>query len=798
MQLRLVAAATGLLCALACTKDFNDTIACSSDYNCPTGYHCATGGKCQTGEASVQVSWVSPADATAMRGPQTFSVKVGHPDGVSSVSLLNGTAVVATKSVGLIGASVLEQVDLVVDTSTLPNGNVTLTAQGTSAKGQTGGGAPRAFLIDNHESAPTLLATTPASPNNAAATTFALKGTADVGADKSLSTVYVFTDPACNGGNLAFAVAHGAAASFIEPGLDVPVIANADTTYYALSVDAVGNVSACSSSLAASGSLTFTNFQTVAVPAVSATTPATPSNTWTSTITATGGADPTHPSTVYVYINDATCGGAGFPAGAATSGTSTDFQTTGFALPYAANTTTRYFARATDVEGNVSGCSGAFAFVSNRSSFCASTTVTPAQVFDAVMQGCSGKGTFANRASLCAPGCRACGASEYVAHQAGVAPTHHYWTNDPLTFSTGQGPCGTGFCGTGVCYASNQAQGTSTQTFSCDTANGHFMRVCTGTGTNVADPEGNTCTWANCGYNSIAPNFHFGGCSGANDVTAGTLCCCGQTPIVVDAGNGNDSSPGSAAAPFKTLTKALSVAVSGQQVNVRPGTYDAANGESFPLNVPGGVILLGDEATRGAGPPVTKISGSGPVGGFAAAVVPSTGATIAGFTITTNGANNAMGVEPSGSGVTIRNNTIVGSHIGVYVINNTTNHQILLNTITGNASDGIGYIITSAGGKAESNLLTGNAFGVEFDSPGGDMGGGAGGSVGNNILSCNTGSDIWAQSAAMTASNNKWDHAPPTTSTSDTRNGLDLFTTVAGNVASANTGASVAPGTICP
>jgi hypothetical protein len=46
------------------------------------------------------------------------------------------------------------------------------------------------------------------------------------------------------------------------------------------------------------------------------------------------------------------------------------------------------------------------------------------------------------------------------------------------------------------------------------------MRVCTPTS---PDPEGNTCTWTNCGLNSTSPDEYFGGCYG--NTTAGTLCC---------------------------------------------------------------------------------------------------------------------------------------------------------------------------------------------------------------------------------------------------------------------------------
>jgi hypothetical protein len=156
MRLDRLFQAALILCAAGCTKDFNDTIPCASDLNCPSGYHCAASGKCQTGEASVRVEWLSPASGAAMRGAQTFSVKVSHPDGVSTVKLVAGATHLGTftaPSAGF-GVSAPAQVDFTaVDTSQVADGNVTIDAQGTSSKGQ-GGSLSRAFVLDNHESAP--------------------------------------------------------------------------------------------------------------------------------------------------------------------------------------------------------------------------------------------------------------------------------------------------------------------------------------------------------------------------------------------------------------------------------------------------------------------------------------------------------------------------------------------------------------------------------------------------------------------------------------------------------------------
>jgi Protein of unknown function (DUF1565) len=75
-----------------------------------------------------------------------------------------------------------------------------------------------------------------------------------------------------------------------------------------------------------------------------------------------------------------------------------------------------------------------------------------------------------------------------------------------------------------------------------------------------------------------------------------TLQSATQTVLYVSAVNGSDTNPGSSSAPFKTLSKALSVASSGLTIKLQAGTYDASNGETYPETVPDGVSILVDNA----------------------------------------------------------------------------------------------------------------------------------------------------------------------------------------------------------
>jgi parallel beta-helix repeat protein len=236
---------------------------------------------------------------------------------------------------------------------------------------------------------------------------------------------------------------------------------------------------------------------------------------------------------------------------------------------------------------------------------------------------------------------------------------------------------------------------------------------------------------------------------------------------------GLDTNPGTQAAPFKTITHAMTVATtSGSTVQVQPGTYDVLNGETFPIAVPAGVLLIGDEPNKGGGTTPTKIDGSGPTpAGFDAAsvaVIPGTGSTIAGFTINhDSSAGNGDALLLSNSTVTLRNNTVTGgSRIGIEFVAS-TNHVITGNQITSNAV-GLGFHTGGVGTKVENNVITGNTFGVEYDVAGGDLGGGSAGSVGGNVLSCNTINDVVAAVQSPTpaitifAEHNSWDHASPT------------------------------------
>ncbi len=138
---------------------------------------------------------------------------------------------------------------------------------------------------------------------------------------------------------------------------------------------------------------------------------------------------------------------------------------------------------------------------------CADGTVE--QTFGGGMVGCAGSVTFANRATLCAPGYAPATAVQWMSNRGNAKPGHNYWTNEPLLRS-GAGPS--------ACFAAPGGGNGCGAT---------PMRVCTTTG---SDSEGNTCAWTQCGLYANAPNQFFGGCN--DNSFAGTVCIPSIAPQV--------------------------------------------------------------------------------------------------------------------------------------------------------------------------------------------------------------------------------------------------------------------------
>lgn len=256
----------------------------------------------------------------------------------------------------------------------------------------------------------------------------------------------------------------------------------------------------------------------------------------------------------------------------------------------------------------------------------------------------------------------------------------------------------------------------------------------------------------------------------------------------VDPGRGSDESTGEPYRPFKTLTKALSVVAYGDRIYVTAGSYSDENGEKFPITIPAGVTVIGDELGKGMiGGWSSEYGGIGyPPGGdtwiwtygetanipgssINAAVILEKDATITGFRITnlnyTLPSRFIAGIVVRNSGVTIRNNTINGTGgDGIYIdATGVGTNTITGNVISENTNGMTVYNSNAVTTKFENNSVVYSYFGGVTATNGTlDLGGGAAGSSGNNLFACNKFNLISnaLQPYNLFAKNNQWEHIP--------------------------------------
>jgi len=195
------------------------------------------------------------------------------------------------------------------------------------------GNSGSSYIIDfAPPAAPVLTDSDPDSPANDNSPR--LEGTAEAG-----TTVELFTNATCTGSS----VASGSAAAFATSGLAVAVADNSSTTFHATATDAAGNESPCSAS-----GLTYVEDSTPpAAPVLSDSDPDSPANDNAPRMEGTAEAG----STVRLYTNPM-CTGASVVAGSAAA-----FASPGLTVAVADNSSTTFYATATDAAGNVSACS---------------------------------------------------------------------------------------------------------------------------------------------------------------------------------------------------------------------------------------------------------------------------------------------------------------------------------------------------------------------------------------------------------------------------------------------------------
>ncbi len=182
--------------------------------------------------------------------------------------------------------------------------------------------------------------------------------------------------------------------------------------------------------------------------------------------------------------------------------------------------------------------------------------------------------------------------------------------------------------------------------------------------------------------------------------------------IYVNPATGKDNAVGSAASPLKTLTRAISKSIGETAIQLAVGTYDAANGEVFPLKVPQGITVLGNESTEGKG---IIISGSGQYNSPTfqkqnVLLLLEDKSQLRGVTIR-NQANKGTGVWLESASPLIARNTFTAcGREGVFVTGN-SKPVIQDNLFIHNGATGI-FLVRNAKGEVRRNIFQETGYGI--------------------------------------------------------------------------------------
>lgn len=245
--------------------------------------------------------------------------------------------------------------------------------------------------------------------------------------------------------------------------------------------------------------------------------------------------------------------------------------------------------------------------------------------------------------------------------------------------------------------------------------------------------------------------------------------------IYVDAAAGDDATgTGAHDAPYRTISRANLAARPGDVVRVRPGTYDAALGERFPLRPGIGATIVGNTFDRGRG---TYVVGSGvwtdPIDSnvsIDATIVPPSGSRIVGVrfrnpTVASQGTvpTAVLLVQPD---VRLETCTMYGSGVGVRITRLASDVTIDDCCMAGN---GTGVFeddeAQGDGNLVLGSLITGNDIGVYVWSHGLELAGPDIVTVGDNTIARNTTADVClftADQRTVLATGCRWDHVPLT------------------------------------
>ncbi|MCP4711813.1 MAG: DUF1565 domain-containing protein [Planctomycetes bacterium] len=207
----------------------------------------------------------------------------------------------------------------------------------------------------------------------------------------------------------------------------------------------------------------------------------------------------------------------------------------------------------------------------------------------------------------------------------------------------------------------------------------------------------------------------------------------------VDASLGDDNNTGSRDYPFKTITHALAAAGENQSIKVMPGTYDTANGETFPFYLQPGQNLIGDAVNKGSGAVPTLIYGSGAYISTwfytDATIVGAEESKILGFQLDAAYLNKHTLINSDTVSMQIFNNTFMsGAHAGVLLdsdsrsvvennifntstgvhVHNCLNMPVIKNNTFNSGIIPIYVAYSNANPLIQDNLIKGSSYGINI------------------------------------------------------------------------------------
>lgn len=183
--------------------------------------------------------------------------------------------------------------------------------------------------------------------------------------------------------------------------------------------------------------------------------------------------------------------------------------------------------------------------------------------------------------------------------------------------------------------------------------------------------------------------------------------------IYVNPETGSDSTEaGTSAVPLKTITAALNQAQPGTIIQLAPGKYTSDSGEVFPLTIKSGVILRGDESSKGQNIVITG-GGNFVSPTFArqnVTLLAQKDTTITGVTVTNpNTRGTALWIESANP--TVTNSTFANSNRDGVFITGTATPKIEANVFTKNGGNGIS-VARAAAGEIRNNVFESTGFGL--------------------------------------------------------------------------------------